>query len=129
MGYNVRVDGELDIQPHLTWADLQNNPFYVKEPGYQALRIEYSEETVNVPEGKLIKRTGIAFSYGGALSEMRAYRIEEDLKRALKSLPKGTTLTGWMDCLGEDGEVWRYAVKDGEVVEVKPQIVWPEWMK
>jgi hypothetical protein len=129
MGYNARVEGELEIVPPLSWPELKANPMYKEKPGYYDIRIDVDEEKVDTPDGELIKRTGITVSYGGTVHDLRAYSIEDDLEKVRKTLPKGTELKGWLDCLGEDGAVWRVAVYDGCVVRVEPKIVWPEWMQ
>jgi hypothetical protein len=129
MSYNARVDGELEITPPLTWPDLKGNPFHKEKPGYYDIRIDVEETKVDTAEGELVKRVGVSLSYGGAVTDIRAYSVEKDVAEALRYLPKGTTLRGWLDCLGEDGAVWRITVQDGQVVKVDPELVWPEWMK
>ena len=34
--------------------------------------------------------------------------------------------SGYLEFLGEDGERWRYVVKGREVMEIKPELAWPE---
>jgi hypothetical protein len=129
MGYSARVDGELEIVPPLPWKYLKDNPYYLTDPKYYDMRIEVDEEKVDTPEGELVRRKGISVGYGSTVTDIRAYVVMNDVAEVLKHLPEGTTLKGWLDCIGEDGAIWRIAVQDGRAVKVEPEIVWPEWIK
>jgi hypothetical protein len=129
MGNSVTVQGELDIVPPLTWNDLKKNPGYRPDAKYHDMRILFDEETVDTDKGELVCRTGLEVGYGGSSTgDLRYSMIEKQLTEIVGALPKGTELKGWLDCRDEQGDVWRFAVRDGKVVEVKPELVWPEWM-
>lgn len=130
MGNPITLEGDLDIIPPLPWPDLKKNPGYRPDGHSNKMRIEYDEETVDTPDGELVRRTGIGIGYANRHTTSLSYaQIYRDLQEIIDALPKGTTVSGWFECRAEDGDHWRIAVVEGNTItDVHPEIVWPEWM-
>lgn len=130
MGNPIRLEGDLDIIPPLPWTELKKNPGYRPDGRDNQMRIEYDEETVDTPDGELTRRTGTGIGYPASVTHGLSYsQIHGDLEKIIKALPKGTAVSGWFDCTDEQGESWRIAVVEGnEIIDVHPEITWPEWM-
>lgn len=130
MGYRTRVTGELRIEPPVSYSDLKGNKWFYQDedPAYYMLRINTIEERVDAPDGFTVKITGVSVSYGDEGESFKAYSMDSHIQELHDSLPNGTTLTGYLECTGEDGRQSRICVRDGKVEVVVPKTVWPEWM-
>lgn len=128
MGYYTSVDGEIRIEPPLTWAELKDSPFNPKSTEYDDrmdVKLQVVEETVETDEGSLIRRTAPAIV--AARSESyKAYYLVEHVQKLIDSHP-GHAFAGRLECSGEEtGDLWRCVVRDGRAVKVEPRIVWPD---
>jgi hypothetical protein len=128
MGYTTHVTGEFAITPPLTWPEFKDSefaPHNITETYDPDLILRVTEETVDTPDGPLLRRTATALAMRG-IDEYRAYHLLEQVQKAIDSFP-GHTFTGRLDCEGEDtGDLWRVLVRNGRAVKVEPEIVWPE---
>jgi hypothetical protein len=126
MGYYTRVDGEIRIEPPLTWAEIKDNPSIPDTPGGRAeydVRLRIDEETVDTNEGQLTRKTCSALVPSWDDS-FKAYNLIEHVQAMIDAFP-GHTFTGRLDCEGEEsGDLWRVVVRDGRAVKVTPRIVW-----
>lgn len=129
MGNPVRLEGDLDIVPPLSWSDLKKNPGYRPQCRDDQMRIDYDEHTTDTEQGELISRIGVGVGYASRVTYgLEHSRIHRDLEDILKALPKGTELQGYFECWDEEGDHWRIAVQEGEIVDIHPKLVWPDWM-
>lgn len=126
VGYNTTVDGEIRIEPPLTWAEFKGSPFYETErTGKRDVRLKVDEEIVDTDEGQLVRRTAVALE-GAYEGGYKAYQLLEHVQEAIDAFP-GHTFAGRLDCEGEEAsDVWRVVVRDGTAVKVEPRIVWPD---
>jgi hypothetical protein len=125
MGYHTTVDGEIRIEPPLTWAEFKTSPFYGFDSCERDVRLKVDEEIVDTDEGQLIRRTAAALE-GAWEGGFKAYHLMEHVQEAIDSFP-GHTFTGRLDCEGEEAtDVWRVVIRDGVAVKVEPSIVWPD---
>jgi hypothetical protein len=124
MGYYTRVTGELVITPPLTAAEIRHWEANVDIQQVN-IRLKVAEETLQVEEGELTKRTAAAV-LPWSEDRFKAYSVIEDVQAFLNMFGTGHQLTGWFDCAGEeDDDLWRLHVIDGKATKIEPQIVWP----
>lgn len=128
MGYTTRVTGEFAIEPPLAWPEFKDSEFAPHnitcsyEPD---LILRVAEESVDTPDGPLLKRTATALVMR-QIEEYRAYHLLEQVQQAVDAFP-GRTFAGRLECKGEEpGDLWRVVVHDGRATEVRPRIVWPD---
>lgn len=122
MGYNTSVDGEIRIEPPLTWREFKDSEFTGHDKDV-TFRVE--EETVTTDDGPLIRKTAVALvpTWEDAY---KAYNLVEHVQQAIDAFP-GHTFTGRLECEGEENtDIWRVVIRDGRAVRVKPRIVWPD---
>jgi hypothetical protein len=126
MGYYTTVDGEIAIDPPLTWAEFKSSPFYRADgPSERDVRLKVDEEVVDTDEGQLIRKTAAVLE-GAYEGGFKAYHLVEHVQEAIDTFP-GHTFTGRLECAGEDGaDFWRVVVRNGAAVKVEPRIVWPD---
>lgn len=122
MGYNTSVDGEIRINPPLTWREFKDSPFAGTGKDV-TFRVE--EETVTTEDGPLIRRSAVALVPTWEDS-YKAYHLVEHVQEVINAFP-GHTFTGRLECEGEENtDLWRVVVRDGRAVKVTPRIVWPD---
>ncbi|TKK84594.1 hypothetical protein FDA94_28610 [Herbidospora galbida] len=129
MGYYTRHTGEISIVPPLAWSEIKDSPF-VCLPGQRGygrdLKIVLDETTEETSDGTLIRRRGIAIA-PVTTEPMKGYRIVEELQSLLNCHAEGQRFIGFIEAEGEDpGDLWRLMVKDGQAVQIKPRIIWPD---
>ncbi len=128
MGYVTHFYGEFAIEPPLNWAQVRDSHFspdHFEEHRFDVkLRVE--EEAVDTDEGQMIRRTGVALEPAYE-EDMRGYDIVEHVQRFLDTYGPEHTLSGRLDCEGEEtGDLWRLEIHDGRAVKVTPRIIWPD---
>ncbi|MFF7096401.1 DUF6205 family protein [Streptomyces rubradiris] len=122
MGYNTSVDGEIRIEPPLTWREIKDSQFAGNGLDVK-LRIEV--ETVDTDEGPLMRKTAPALVPSWE-NKYKAYNLVAHVQQAIDTFP-GHTFTGRLNCEGEEnGDLWRVVIRDGRAVKVTPRIVWPD---
>lgn len=122
MGYYTRYDGEISIEPPLTWNEIRNSDWATGTKFTVKLRI--AEEIVETDDGTLTRRTADALI---PLAE-DCYKgdVIPSVQKAIEDFP-GHIFNGRFDCKGEDaGDLWRLVVRNGGVKKVEPRIVWPD---
>lgn len=128
MGYYTRVNGEINIEPPLTWAEIKSNPLLPETEGGRSeydVRLRIDEETVDTDEGQMIRKTCSALVPTWDDS-FKAYHLVKHVQQMIDAFP-GHTFTGRLDCEGEEtGDLWRVIIRDGRAVKVTPRIVWPD---
>jgi len=119
MGYEYRTNGEISIEPPLTWGEISKSPY--SDPDRRGLRLEIDEERVDTPDGVLMRRTAELV----AASDVYRGDLAADLTKLIQHFP-GHTFDGWIDCYGEEpGDIQRVGVVNGQVVCQVARIVWP----
>lgn len=128
MGYYTSVDGEIRIQPPLTWAEIKDSPFLPGSPNDKTeydVRLRADEETIDTDEGQLVRKT-CSVLLPRWDDSFKAYHLVEHVQAVIDAFP-GRTFTGRLDCEGEEtGDLWRVVVRDGRALKVEPRIVWPD---
>jgi hypothetical protein len=127
MGYINRFDGELTIEPALTWAEVRDSAF--SPDNFEAsrldvkIRVEQTEEDTD--DGLVIRRSGVAL-IPAYEDEMKGSNIVEHVQRFIDENP-AHIIGGRLDCEGEEaGDLWRLEVHTGRAVKVTPRIIWPD---
>lgn len=127
MGYDTNYDGEIRIDPPLTWAEIKDSP-YLPDGAWRAgldVKLRVREETVETDEGTLTRRTADAV-VPVTEDAYKGYEIVATVQKVIDAFP-GHTFSGRFDCEGEEaGDLWRLVVKNGRAIKVQPQIAWPD---
>jgi hypothetical protein len=126
MGTYTRVDGEIRIEPPLTWSEFKDSPFNTDSDNVNlCVRLDVAEEVVETDDGTLTRKTARAVipiredSY-------KAYRLTEEVQQVIDSFPQHV-FTGRLECEGEQpGDLWRVVVRNRRAEEIRPKIVWPD---
>jgi hypothetical protein len=127
MSYGSTVTGAIQISPPLTIAELSSHPEFLKN-NYnqdQEAYIAVIEEIVHQKEDDLIRRTGDHIEVTAPDSDFSRYHLEEDIQAIVDAFP-GRTFTGYFELAGEDGDLWRLAVRNRRVTGIRPVITWPD---
>lgn len=128
MSYTTRVTGEFAITPPLGWPEFKDSrfaPHNLTSRYTPSLVLRVNEESVDTPEGLLLRRTAAALVMR-EIDEYRENGLVEEVQGVVDAFP-GHEFTGRLDCEGEENsDVWRVRVKNGRVVRVDPEIVWPD---
>lgn len=127
MGYYTRFDGEIGIEPPLTWAEIRDSewlPVNAIDKNH-SVKLRVEETTVETDEGTMTRRSASAV-VPLSDSQYKGYNVIEDVQ-ALIVKHKDHQFSGRFDCEGEDaGDLWRLVVRDNRVTKVEPRIVWPD---
>lgn len=119
MGYISKAKGEIKYSPALSEQSIFSNEIISKY-----LHSDY-DITVDTDWNS------IYCSYDDGF---KAYCIVENLTELVSAILQenpSTTFSGYLEIHGEgdgfgDIDLWRLAVKDGKVVEIRPELVWPD---
>jgi hypothetical protein len=122
MGYYSTVSGAIHFDPAISHEEASRHEVIAK---YLNNSSTYTDIELRTYHGFLLDT--IESSYE---NEFKAYGLVNELKELIQALGTGRTYSGYLEILGEGhggGEVdlWRLKVKDGKVVEVRPELVWP----
>lgn len=124
MGYYTRYDGEISIDPPLTWAEIRNSAWAPGGNSRWNVKLAITEEAIDTDEGPLTRRTSaglVPLVEDGYKGDIVAH-----VQAAIDAFP-GHAFSGRFDCEGEDsGDIWRLVVRNGRAEKVKPRIVWPD---
>ena len=134
MGYGIRVTGHLTIVPPLNAEELRQHPeFQLRDFGMgrsnQECYVEVERHTDTTPTGETVTLTGPRILVVSPDEEFNRSRLEEQLQAIVTEYyPLGHRFTGYLQLLGEDGDIWRLVDQEGVVKEVRPVLVWPDDM-
>jgi hypothetical protein len=133
VGYRVTFDGEITIDPPIRWEEITDSPFLPEKAAEdyytgRDLMFRIAEEAVDVPGGRLYRRSAVALVPTWE-DDAQEGRVVEHLQDAIDAFP-GHEFTGRLDVRGEvSPDVWRLEVQDvhgkRKAVKVVPLIVWP----
>jgi hypothetical protein len=121
MGYRSRVRGEITYSPALDPAVVAGNETIAK----------YTDTT---QDWDIFLDTGWNSITVPCEDEFKAYWLVSNLTELVTAMlaenPK-LTFSGYLEIQGEgdgvgDIDLWRLAVRDNEVKEIFPELVWPE---
>ena len=126
MGYYSRMTGRIDINPPLPWALFKDSPALRGRAGGLGtdVALVVETETFDTEDGVLTKRRAVAVE-AAVGDSTKNYFVVEHLQAVIDLAP-GRTFTGYLECVGEDGDVWRVKVVNGEAREIKPIMTWPD---
>lgn len=129
MGYTTHVQGEFRFEPPLSWAEIKDSPFNdeSRRTPLQAkeVRLIVDTEEVDTEHGILTRKTASRLVLAWE-DEYKEHNLVGHVNEAIDAFP-GHTVTGRMDCEGEDNsDIWRIVIRDRRAVRVNAQIVWPE---
>lgn len=125
MGYDNRYTGEITITPPLTWAE-------IRDPGNTArvtdVRLRIRETVQDTETGQVVTKTADAIvplemTYSGS-------HVEDDIQLIVDYYGShGHSFSGFIQVQWDSGFdnpiPQRYIVRNGRVVAVKPQLLWP----
>jgi len=127
MSYEITLTGEIQIEPPLSWRDVQGSVFLEinaqhSKTGRQ-LRFVIEETQVETNEGTLIRKEAVAlvptFSNYGSPETMQKH-----LQELVNAFPE-RIYTGRIDAEGEvNGDMWRLKVVNEVARVFRPEIVW-----
>lgn len=138
MSYDATYEGQIFIRPALTYADLKRafpqdswrkihnvqSLLEVSEHNEQyALALRIEEEQVEQEDGLLIRKSASiidVMTVGPTDDNAQSY-----LSKIAEMFPDHL-FNGHIECVGEDGKIWRLAIENGECIRIEPQIVWPD---
>lgn len=133
MSYSTSFDGELTIEPPLSWPEIQRSPSWPGHPSFSdrgfsrdfyGTHLHITEESVDTDEGTLIRRRCERVTIEG--SELRADAVLNSLRRLAVDFGDRHEFVGVIDAGGEDpGDVWRVRIVGREVIEDHPVMLWP----
>jgi hypothetical protein len=126
MGYYTTLSGELRIEPPLTWSEMRESKHldFESEDGFGVFKIQVLEQEVETEEGVLSKKSGVAIE--PFEDSVKAYHARENLAEIVAAFP-GHRFIGCIEGDGEEqGDTWRLYVRDGNVIEHKGVVSWPD---
>jgi hypothetical protein len=130
MSGDTTITGAITIDPPLTWAQARDsiwlNTKRDPERGwYREVWLRVVEDEQDTTDGIIIARTVDAIV--PVPGEISGYYAAEQIQRIVDEIGPGHTFGGHLECTwrGSPMKVWRLAVRDGRVAEVRPQVIWP----
>lgn len=124
MGYSARFSGEITITPPLTWGEMRAKVETPQADGLQDLRLRLHEEVTDTPEGQLKVITGQAVRPDYA--QGKGYDMQAELQSLVDAYGSSHQFAGYIEATGDEGDRWRLCVRNGKVVQVYPQVTWPD---
>jgi hypothetical protein len=127
MGNLTTVTGEIHITPPLTWKEIRAKDYTdgYHEGTWGAVILSIASEATETDEGTVTTREGVAILPAVDDKPYKAYNLEARVQAIIQHFP-GHDFNGYLECLGEEGELWRVYAKGRKTRKVKPEIVWPE---
>jgi hypothetical protein len=133
MSYHTRVSGQFAIDPPIPYERLYGTewvPPVLDGPSPSAdVYIACAIEPIKSEQDPWVI---LGFTGHGATvlprweSDYDATNLLAEVQRLVDAFPDHT-FTGLFDCHGEErGDIWRIEIHDGQAVEVRPQLVWPD---
>lgn len=123
------INGRIEINPPLTWAQIKDSAYLKANARARSLWpdaiLDVTETTVETDEGELTRREAIAIIPDEG-TETSARTLIQDVQAIIDASP-GHEFTGRFQCEGEENsDIWRVVIRDRRAVRVDAQIVWPE---
>lgn len=121
MGYRSTAKGEIIVEPAIPFDEANDSKY--SEQGYSGeTNLMFAGGHIYDDFIKIVPRWE---------DEFKAYWIIDELKDIVSKWGEGRTFTGYIEIQGEgdgvgDIDLWRLLVKDGKVIEVRPELVWPD---
>lgn len=126
MSEDVRHSGEIHIDPPIDWEQIKDSSFL---PHRLQTSIDGNDKDVElvveeqpIPGGFTRRATAIRSLDLGGYS---GYHVVEHVQELVDAYGDGRTFTGWIECVGREGDQWRIEVRDGQAVRVEPRVIWP----
>ncbi|MGW5259645.1 DUF6205 family protein [Microbispora sp. NPDC004025] len=129
MSYTSYLSGEIAVDPPIPWSELKSSPF-VRTPErkeYERLVwLRMVEETVETDEGTLIRKQAVAIRPSQA-DELRAGGLTREVQEIVTAHGEGRAFLGLILVRGEESpDLWRVRVENGQALEERPRITWPD---
>ena len=126
MGYYSTVRGQITVSPAINVGELRSNPSlrpYIDMDADTILIFEGFDE--GVLDSEFVDTISARWE-----GQIKAYTLVEELTELVDTL-SNATYDGYLEIEGEgDGsgepDLWRLRVRNGEVQETHPILVWPE---
>lgn len=124
MSYENRYSGEITITPPVTWGQLRD----ADAPKIADVRLRIDETTIDTDAGQMVTRQAVA------IAPLEMTYSGHELQANIQALvdyygPLGHRFSGYIQVQWDPGFddpiPQRYIVRDGRVVAVKPQLLWP----
>lgn len=150
MGYRTYVSGNISIEPPLNALELAEiqvqrpTERYLESDRWPFMTNHYSsrqdypsdiailvstERFINDDGDEVTRVNGVAI-VSTYTDSYKAYNIKEDLQELINRIAKLPTPHTFAHHLNGEGEerpdMWRLKVKNGKVVKITPEIVWPK---
>jgi hypothetical protein len=132
MGYTSRTEGYISINPPITAKELRahseltegktmkGNPNRRREAYLEVVSV-----TKDTEDGEFVRKFSDKILVADPDEEFTRYSLFDCLKEIVAAFPD-RSYSGRIVETGEDGDMWAYIVKGGEVKELHPTIVWPD---
>jgi hypothetical protein len=127
MGYSSQLSGEMSFSRPLTAKETRVVDAVIDREVWDYYRLTIESTSEETEEGTLTR----TFAYGIELIEEgwsgKAYEWENELRKIAHALPDDVTTSGYFERSGEEApDLERLYIRNGDVVSVKPEIVWPQ---
>lgn len=124
--------GEIIIDPPLNWGEIRESPFYESEyngnfDNNLCCVLEVMRTEAETDEGTITRYTSDRLVPAND-GHGTFYNIADDLKRAVAAFP-GHEVRGYFDGEAESwemGGLFRVRVRDGQVIRIRANLVWPD---
>src|SRR6266702_286980 len=123
MGYYSRLTGSIKINPPLTAAELREHSWLTK-PEPLTVFVSVVKKRVDTDTGYTVTLAGSEI-VPTTEDELNVNHLQTELE-GIAAIP-GHSFDGYIYAYGEEqGDIWRITIRDGQVVEEKPKVVWPD---
>jgi len=124
MGDLSKYDGEITITPPLNWAQIQQTQQLSGVASGWEVSLDITETVTDTETGQTIIKT-CSRIVPSRQDRYKGYQVQQTLQELIDLHPEHT-FAGHIERTGEAGVLCRYVVKGRTMVEIAPQIVWPE---
>lgn len=129
MGYYTKFEGEIRIDPPLTWREVKDSPYLpdaAQRTGMVDVKFNVQESVEETDDGTVTRRWVDAI-VPLSDSQYKGYSIIETVQKIIDQYKGTHTFSGRFDCEGEEtADLWRLVVRNGRAEKVEPRIVWPD---
>lgn len=133
MGYYSSMEGTITVTPVPSPTKLDVKKLKTNSQMDWALEcikiVAEKDSTTEVePDGTEVTRTKVVSVQLDACGDRdhKHYYVNEGLQALVDHFGRDREYKGYFELKGEDNEMWRFVVINGEVKEIKPTITWPE---
>ena len=130
MGYYTRFEGELEVDPPFTWAELRDSPF--TEEGNSGRSSEFftilvTESVEETEDGHTVTKRGLGVRVTYS-DDCKAYDFENHFARFWNMHGEGHIFHGEFKAWGEDNEdVWKARIGPDGPERVEAELTFPAW--